>query len=70
MNNGVPFYTHGTTDVTIHFPNGDEACRWCWLFLKYEENYKRYSCKLTREWILDPIHCIGEKCPLKIKKEE
>ncbi len=70
MNNGVPFYTHGTTDVTIHFPNGDEACRWCWLFLKYEENYKRYSCKLTKEWILDPIHCRGAKCPLKIKKEE
>ncbi len=70
MNNGVPFYTHGTTDVTIHFPNGDEACRWCWLFLKYEENYKRYSCKYTREWILDPIHCRGAKCPLKIKREE
>ena len=70
MNNGVPFYTHGTTDVTIHFPNGDEACRWCWLFLKYEENYKRYSCKYTGEWILDPIHCRGAKCPLKIKKEE
>ena len=70
MNNGVSNYTHGTTEITIHFPNGDEVCHWCWLFLKYEENYKRYSCKYTGEWILDPIHCRGAKCPLKIKKEE
>ena len=68
--NGVSHYTHGTTEVTINFPNGDEVCRWCWVFLKYEENYKRYSCKKTGEWILDPIHCIGEKCPLKIRREE
>ena len=70
MINGVDHYTHGTAEVTIHFPNGDEACRWCWLFLKYEENYKRYSCKLKKEWILDPIHFRGEKCPLKIRREE
>ena len=51
--NGVSSYKKGKTEVEINFPNGDIACRWCWLFLKYEENYKRYSCRLTSEWILD-----------------
>ena len=68
MINGVDRYTHGTMKLTINFPNGDKACHWCWPFLKYEENYKRYSCKYTGEWILDPIHCIGEKCPLKMEE--
>ncbi len=67
-NNGVSSYKKGKTEVEINFPNGDIACRWCWLFLKYEENYKRYSCRLTSEWILDPLNCVGEQCPLKIEE--
>lgn len=70
MDNGVQSYATGTAEVEIHFPNKDCAYRWCWLFLKYEENYKRYSCRLTGEWILDPYHQIGAECPLKFKKEE
>lgn len=65
---GVSSYKKGKTEVEINFPNDDVACRWCWLFLKYEDNYKRYSCRLTNEWILDPLNCVGEQCPLKIKE--
>lgn len=65
---GVSSYKKGKTEVEINFPNGDVACRWCWLFLKYEENYKRYSCRLTSEWILDPLNGVGEQCPLKIEE--
>lgn len=67
--NGVSYYLSGKTEICIYFPEGDISCRWCHLFLKYEENYKRYSCKLTHEWILDPFSGRGEECPLTIGGE-
>lgn len=70
MNNHVvTFYTHGRAETQINFPNGDEACRWCHLYLRYEDAYKRYSCRLTGEWILDPMNERGASCPLAIDKE-
>lgn len=66
---GVSKYTNGKAMTTIYFPNGNNVCRWCHLFLKYEENYKRYSCRLTGEWILDPLNERGTNCPLKIEEE-
>lgn len=70
MKNEVRFYKSGTAPVTIYFPNGDICCRWCWLFLKYEHDFRRYSCRLTNEWIIDPLNDIGENCPLKIKEDD
>lgn len=70
MTGRVDYYAVGTADVSIYFPQGDVACHWCHLFLRYEEAYRRYSCRLTGEWILEPWNEIGQKCPLKIKKEE
>ena len=64
--NGVTRYTNGTVQITVHFPQDHVQCRYCPLFLKYEEAYKRYSCRLTHEWIFDPGHQIGEQCPLKM----
>lgn len=68
--NGVDFYTKGQVVTEINFPNDDIACRWCHLYLRYEENFKRYSCKLTGEWIIDPIHCIGNRCPIVLEVKE
>lgn len=69
MKNGVSFYTHGSARIVVHFPEGDECCRWCPLFLRYEENFKRYSCRLTGEWIIEPQHERGEQCPLEMGDE-
>lgn len=37
--------------------------------LKYEKYFNRYSCLLTGEWILEPMHEIGEHCPLQFSSE-
>ena len=66
----VRYYTNGTATVAIHFPEDDVFCRWCPLFLRYEEAYRRYSCRLTGEWILDPFNERGQKCPLQFNGKE
>ena len=68
--NGVESYVTGTVEVPVHFPEGKVACCWCPLFCRFEENFKRYSCRLTHEWIPDPFHMIGGQCPLKFKEDE
>jgi hypothetical protein len=68
----VTFYTTGKAEVTVHFPEDKVCCQYCPLYLRYEENFKRYSCRLTGEWIIDPFHEIGTGCPLtfdEVKKE-
>lgn len=70
MSKTVLHYTYGKTEINIPFPNGNEVCRWCSLFLRYEDAYKRYSCRLTGEWILDPGHERGQECPFRIEVQE
>lgn len=62
---GIPYYTALTTPVTVHFPVDAVHCQYCNLFCRYEESFKRYSCRLTGEWLLDPFHDTGDKCPLR-----
>lgn len=67
---GVLSYAHGQAVVDVYFPNGEAVCKWCPLFLRYEENFKRYSCRLTCEWIPDPFRVRGERCPLTMQTGE
>ena len=62
---GIRFYTARTATIDVYFPEGHEACQFC----RYEDSFKRYSCRLTDEWLLDPIHERGRLCPLT-KKED
>lgn len=62
--NGIAFYEDARAHVDVHFPEGHIACQYCRLFCRYEENFKRYSCRLTDEWLLDPMHNVGRMCPL------
>ena len=62
---GIAWYTDLEADVAVHFPEGHIACQYCRLFCRYEENFKRYSCRLTEEWLIDPFHERGRLCPLK-----
>lgn len=70
MPNGVLEYAHGQVVVDVYFPNRQCVCKWCPLFLRYEEAFKRYSCRLTGEWILDPAHEIGAKCPIVMERKD
>ena len=65
MGKSILSYKRASILVNINFPNQEKACKWCHLFCKYEENFKRYSCKLTGEWILNPLNAVGEFCPLE-----
>ena len=67
---GVLYYTSGAATIYIHFPENKVVCQWCKLFLRYEENFKRYSCRLTDEWIIDPFRMRGERCPLEMEKDD
>ena len=66
---GIPYYTALTAPITVHFPIDKVQCNYCSLFCRYEENFKRYSCRLTGEWLLDPFHAVGDECPLKGTKK-
>jgi hypothetical protein len=66
IKNGVSKYASGTASVTVFFPDEKVCCNYC-LFCKYEDSYKRYSCRITDEWLLYPFHGIGANCPLKFE---
>lgn len=66
---GIRFYTARTATIDVYFPEGHEACQFCRLFCRYEDSFKRYSCRLTDEWLLDPIHERGRLCPLAGNEE-
>ncbi|MEG0897847.1 MAG: hypothetical protein RSF73_09910 [Ruthenibacterium sp.] len=68
FDSGIPYFTPKTAAVTVYFPTDRVQCQYCALFCRYEENFKRYSCRLTNEWLLDPLHTVGEQCPLKGEK--
>lgn len=68
LENGVRWYDKATIEVPVYFPEGKRACKWCWLFCRYEKDYNRYSCKLTSEWLLNPEKEIGQACPLKFEE--
>lgn len=67
---GILEYGHGQAIVDVFFPNKECVCKWCSLFLRYEDAFKRYSCRLTGECILDPNHEIGAKCPIVMEVTE
>ena len=65
---GVKWYQKSEASVPVYFPEGKKACKWCWIFCRYERDYNRYSCKLTNEWLLDVEQEIGKCCPLKFEE--
>ena len=61
---GVRFYTEKQAVISVYFPEGHETCQYCRPFCRYEDSFKRYSCRLTDEWLIDPMHTKGKLCPL------
>lgn len=68
--NCVTWYTKMTAPVTIVFPEDKICCANCRLFCRYEDAFKRYTCRLTWEPLLHPFTRIGSRCPFKIEEEE
>mgnify|MGYP001272840348 CR=1 FL=1 len=67
--NGVGWYTSGVAHVEIHFPEDKVCCANCVPFCRFEEAFKRYSCRATGEQLLCPFATIGAMCPIKFKEE-
>lgn len=66
---GVGWYTSGTASVEVHFPEDKVCCANCVTFCRFEEAFKRYSCRATGEQLLYPFTTIGAMCPVELKKE-
>lgn len=62
---GVGYYTSGVAHVDIHFPEDKVCCTNCVVFCRYEEAFKRYSCRATGEQLLHPFIRRGEMCPIE-----
>lgn len=67
---GVSYYTHGTANIDIYFPENDVRCIWC-PFCRAESDLRRFWCRLTNHMVYNP-DCAGlpEFCPIKINKEK
>ena len=61
---GVDRYIQIEYSVTVCLPERHPYCMYCIDWLKYEPNYNRYSCRLTKEQIFDIEHSVGGLCPL------
>lgn len=68
FDSGIPWYTDMTVTVTVHFPTDHISCNYC-QFCRNEDRYQRFSCRLTREWLVFPFDDVGRECPLKLKEE-
>lgn len=49
--------------IFISVPRTQPYCQHC-DFLAYEEQFKRYHCLVTGEWILNYMRSRGESCPI------
>ena len=67
---GVSYYTHGTANIDIYFPENDVRCAWC-PFCRSESDLRRFWCRITNHMVYNP-DCPGlpEFCPIQIKDKE
>lgn len=59
-------YMPGTISIKWTLPARHPYCKHCQKFLRYDHIYKRYTCSLTDEILLDISYTRGKSCPLKI----
>lgn len=67
---GVPWYTSGVAHVEVHFPENKVCCANCIPFCRYEEAFKRFSCRATGEQLLYPFTTTGAMCPIVFNNKE
>ena len=67
---GVSWYTGGVAHVPVYFPEDKVCCANCIPFCRYEEAFRRYSCRATGEQILRPDLTIGAQCPIQFQNQD
>lgn len=66
---GVAFYTWGTAEFRVPFPEDKTVCQWC-PFVRTEDSLKRHKCQLTGEYLPYPFTSRGDLCPVRFEEEE
>lgn len=66
---GVKYYTFGTAEFRVSFPENRTTCNFCW-YCRHREGMKRYECVLTDEILLYPFDCRGQECPITLDDRE
>ena len=68
--NGVTRYARGVAHIPVYFAGGKVCCANCLVFCRYEEAFRRYTCRATGEQILLPFSETGAQCPITLETEE
>ena len=66
---GVKYYTFGTAEFRVSFPEDRVVCNYC-KFIRPRSDLKRYECQLTDEILLYPFDGIGHNCPIIFDLDE
>ncbi len=61
-------YINGVVVLDVSLPTKAPYCQYCKL-AKYEESFRRYSCRATGEWLLNPLSSRGAECSIQFKEE-
>lgn len=65
---GVSFYTTGTAEIKVHFPENEVTCFHCWM--RYKDSGDRQMCRLMNREVYNINRGIHEDCPLKFEEEK
>lgn len=60
---GVSFYTVGTCEINVNFPEREICCFHCWL--RYKDSGDRQMCRLLQKEVYRIHDGIHEDCPLR-----
>lgn len=63
---GVKYYTTGTVDIAVHFPEDEVTCFHCWL--RYKDSGERQMCRLLNRELYYIREGIHEACPLRFEE--
>lgn len=67
--NGVTNYAKGVAYIPVYFPEGKVCCANCMVFCRYEEAFRRYTCRATGEQLMLPFSETGALCPIELKED-
>ncbi len=65
--NGVSYYTKGTYELTVNFPEDDVCCFRCWM--RFKDSGDRQMCRLLNTELYSVKNMIHEDCPLRFKED-
>ena len=64
---GVSYYSTGTVELKVHFPEDKVCCFHCWM--RYKDSTDRQMCRLLHKELYYINSGIREDCPLEFEEE-